>query len=238
MNIPLYVISFERLESLRRLVNWAKWVGQEVVILDMGSTYPPLLEWYEGCGVKVHKCGRGAAGIVVNGLQKEEGRGRFYALTDPDVIPMGYCPDDLVQHLLKGALREGVGRAGVALDITNIPNHYQHRSRAIMTEIGYWENRIDGEWFASNVDTTFAVWDSWAPQGIPIRSNYPYVAEHTTWHLDLANLPPDEKHYVERVNRSNGWHLGYRTPPSATWSAESRRRMEFLGVTEACECCK
>ena len=55
-DIPVFIINRNRLDAMRRLINWLIDAGSKrVIIMDNASDYPPLLAYYDAlpAGVKV-----------------------------------------------------------------------------------------------------------------------------------------------------------------------------------------
>jgi hypothetical protein len=130
------------------------------VIIDNASTYPPLLEWYQTGPCEVLKVnqnlGHRAPCItreVFNNLE------RYYVVTDPDLDLSG-VPTDLIDHLIEGLnLHPDKRKAGLSLEINDLPTDSPVYENAIKWETGFWNNLKTNGFYHSPVDTTFAVYD-------------------------------------------------------------------------------
>lgn len=221
MKMPVFIVCRDRLECLKQLVDWFEHAEgvERIVFLEHESTYPPLLEYYEKTPHEVVRLKNFAQEEVPTArrLSLEWGH-EFYCLTDPDVIPREDCPRDALAHLAEGLKEFRWLTAGLGLEIGDLPERYTCRLLAVEAEVAYWLRPISPEWFIAQVDSTFAV--SWAnherefmaaESGHALRSNYPYVARHQTWYLDLAhpeNWPDDERWYHER-SEHKGWFVNW-----------------------------
>lgn len=213
MKIPVYICSRDRLRCLRQLIDWLTTADgvAEIVIVDIDSTYPGLLEYYERTPHRVVRLNANRGVQAVIEFAKSEGS-PLYALSDPDVIPREDCPPWAMLAMMdmvgKGVSHEtdpygdGIVRsAGFGLELTDLPPHYVYRAEAVWFESRAWMRAVtpDRQWFAASIDSTFHVTSSEPPTGtLAVRGNYPYVARHQSWYLDLNNLPPDELWYTSR----------------------------------------
>lgn len=198
--LPIFVNNFNRLTSTRALAEWAAGLaGARVVILDNGSDWGPLLEWYARCPFEVRHLGgnRGhrapwTCGAVAGVTTPH------YVVTDPDLDLSG-CPSDLLEVLAQGlAQHRWATKAGVALETSDIPEGYPSRAFILATERAYWQRRVDGRFFKAPVDTTFALYRTGAEPscGPALRSDRPYVARHLPWYVTPESLDDEERHYL------------------------------------------
>lgn len=212
MSIPAFVNCRDRLSWLPQLVDWllrAEGVGL-IHLLDSGSTYPPLLEWYRRIPndrVHVHLLGEnvGPSALWLRWGQFEPWtHGGRYLLSDCDVLPDEYCPMDAALHLAR-VLDQFPERkkAGLGLHINDLPHEYAHCEQVQTWEARFWQRELVPGVFDAAVDTTFAVYRpgpvGWGDNDRvypAVRTGPPYMARHRSWYLDLANLPDDERYYL------------------------------------------
>lgn len=122
MHMPLYILCRDRLECTRQMVDWFRDADgvSAIILVDFNSTYPPLLEYYRTCGLRIWPMGvdgpapwffqtrnvhrldlSGGAGPVVSAnlvsiaLEPSD----FYAVSDCDCVPCADTPKDLLLHL-------------------------------------------------------------------------------------------------------------------------------------------
>jgi Glycosyl transferase family 2. len=99
-NIPIFIISYNRLSYLQSLLKRLKELGKErIIIIDNASSYPPLLEYYKTLPYEIVylKENRGHKVFWENPIF-EKYRNSFYIITDPDIEPLIDCPQDFVEN--------------------------------------------------------------------------------------------------------------------------------------------
>jgi len=200
--IPIIINSFNRLTCLKQLIEFfiKKGIQNPVIILDNNSTYEPLIEFYKTLPYEI---------IYLNTNLGHEALWRsghinrfnksYYVLTDPDVVPIDECPPNFMEYFFEIMNKYPTyTKVGFGLKIDDIPDHFPHKHSVQDWESQFWKTKIaEGLWKAQ-IDTTFALFHpthkgAW---GWAIRTDYPYIARHTTWYLDPNNLQEDEKYYL------------------------------------------
>jgi hypothetical protein len=216
VKVPVFIISFNRLTCLQKLVAWLESAElAEPIIVDNGSTYPPLLDWFDRI--------RGA--IVIHDFKDNYGPYRvwnqrlfwprtspeqpFYVVTDPDIVPIADCPRDAIPRLVDTWNQVRCPKVGLSLRVETIPD-----TLPTAPDIRGWETKMqtdgvrqpDGAGarallpcYESMLDTTFQVnHRDVLPTsgGSPgIRLAHPYQADHLGWHLDPHHLSEEERFY-------------------------------------------
>ncbi|MGH9200229.1 MAG: hypothetical protein ACRD2A_03225 [Vicinamibacterales bacterium] len=125
-----------------------------------------------------------------------------YVVTDPDLSMEG-CPHDVLEVLADGLRTFPWARkAGVGLEIDDIPAGYPSRDLILRIEREYWTNRLDQRFFRAAVDTTFALYRAGVdpPLGPAVRADRPYVARHLPWYVTSSNLDEEERHYLRTAD--------------------------------------
>lgn len=207
--VPIIINSFNRLGSLRRLVDWLLQAGYvNLHIIDNASAYPPLLGYLSS----LEQSGRATvtrlaenAGPLALWQRNLLARLRIeteYVYTDPDVVPIEACPRDLV-GVLQSVLDDNpeVAAAGVGLRLDDLPDAYAHRIQAIARERQFWLTPAAPGLFHAPIDTTLALYrpDGGHSCGSPtIRSGWPYLAAHEGWYLNQA-APSEEDRFYNRT---------------------------------------
>lgn len=210
-----FVITRDRVTYAARCVAALRRVGLEVVIVDHGSTWPPMRDWLAGLrGVDIWYCNNRhprdlwAPGGVV---ERWTTPGLPFIVTDPDVVPDDGIPSDWVGWMRVTldtfpALR----KVGLGLRTDDLPEHYEHREA-----VRHWEARYqpittvggvlapvaDGRGVIADIDTTLAMYRWYEPFAIgpAMRLSAPYVARHLTWYEDSANPTPEQAYYREHA---------------------------------------
>ena len=147
--VPIIINSFNRLHSLRRLMNWLLRAGYvNLHIIDNASSYPPLLRYLTGSskpvGATVTRLAENAGHLAIwrQNLLDRLGIETEYVYTDPDVVPIEACPRDLV-GVLQSVLIDNpdIAVAGVGLRLDDLPDTYAHKAQAIDWERQFWLSR-------------------------------------------------------------------------------------------------
>jgi hypothetical protein len=236
--IPIFIINRNRLDcGFRPLVNWLLYEGSKeypsaaslskrainsnITVIDNGSTYPPLLDYYRTSGLNVRYMDRNGGPWIFweDGMYKDIHTP--YIVTDADVAPDKECPNDLIEKLLF-TLRshmKHVIKVGPSLRIDNLPDHYAKKANMLQSEHDFWleghrATKKNSPWlhpdtpgmFRAGIDTTFAMYRPRAPfvnGPMNYRLDKPYVFEHHPWYVDSSNLPEEEAYYY--AHRENGW---------------------------------
>jgi len=191
--------------------NWLTWPkamaekfsdeGHETIFIDNGSSYPPLLEYYESCPfqvIRLANLGNQAAwrAGIVTGLKE------YYVLTDPD-YDLSDVPSDWEEALMQGfELFPGLTKCGLSWDESRVP---RENPAWTIDEFGKypqgtpyaWGKPIGHDFYGVACDTSFAIYKPGVPFSISgIRKGRPYTGIHMPWHITLD--PPEDhtKKYV------------------------------------------
>ena len=128
VKVPVFIISFNRLTCLQKLIAWletAEWA--EPIIVDNGSTYGPLLEWLDAMAgaVAIQRCEDNYGPYRVWEQRLFEpftsARQPFFGLTDPDILPTAACPRDAIARLVDVSQSTRSPKVGLSLRLDGIP---------------------------------------------------------------------------------------------------------------------
>jgi len=205
--MKVFIISYNRLTLLRNMCEWLNKKGCTPIIIDNGSTYPPLIEWFEDCPYKVHRMtDKDNHQVLWNSGIIDEYPDRYYCVTDHDLDFTG-IPSDFLEVLMIGLnLFPQVVKSGFSLRISDLPDN------AYTKEVRDWELKFWGDmqkgYYVADIDTTFALYDKTKGFGkLPnnkffsaVRSAEPYTATHIPWHNTLENMSDEEKYYQEKTH--------------------------------------
>lgn len=216
-NIPVYVISFNRLSYLESLVNWMEKAGcQNIHIIDNASTYPPLLDYLSKTPHTVHRMEKNYGHTVLFDAPefKDVVDNQYFVLSDPDILPVEECPADFMRFL-SGVLERfpKATKAGFGLKLDDLPDHYALKETVIKWESAFYEKAIKGTepaLYKAPIDTTFALYrprKEWK-KGFAeaIRTGAPYTARHLPWYKDLNNLTEEDRFYNALDTGSGNWN--------------------------------
>lgn len=210
--INVFVNNRDRLTSTKALCEWLLKAGtKNVIILDNGSTYGPLLEWYrglpEGVSVEMHP---NLGPWAFWALKRQETQGNPYVVTDSDCVPADCCPLDLMSRLLRKLSDcPECGKVGPGLRIDNLPDLCKNfitngDGRGWEGEIPFWKRRHPNGGFNAPIDTTFSLYSAYSPW-VPadwnnIRLDFPYVVEHTPWYVSKP-FSEEEQYYRDHADK-------------------------------------
>lgn len=198
LDVPIFINARDRVIDLRRLVRWLDDAGyRRVTIVDNASSYPPLLDYYaHECPVEVVRLERnlGKHAIWSAGLVP---RGERFVWTDPDLVPVGGCPTDLVRACVDVMDETGYMRVGPGLTLSGVlksmPSYGWERS--LMSRPMVLRSGIRA--FDSLIDTTFALVDVGASayDMHAARLAAPYVVRHMPWYPSESDAEIAERKF-------------------------------------------
>ena len=209
-DIPIFINSRDRVGCLRALVGRLLSMGyRNLIVLDNGSTYAPLLSYYaeaERQGVRVLRLPNlGHRALWASGALDTLGVTGAYAYTDSDVVPKEACPADFVRRLLC-VLRDFpyLIKAGTALAYADVTFYDRAKIRAIEERL--YTVPLAKDCYFADVDTTFAVYPGrvrYYVRGPAARLAGACTVRHLPWYYDYANLPADEAYYLAHAGMSS-----------------------------------
>jgi hypothetical protein len=221
-SLPVFVNSFEQMSYLRDTLRWFACNGfRDVTVIEQGSTYGPLIDWYAssdfsgmarlwwlGKNVGPRRAVRKAASRL--------GAGRPFIFTDPDLdLPDPPDPEFLTRMFALGAAH-GVAKVGLALDLSDPDKinlcHPIGRGHTIASYFSrFYEHPLEPHVWRANTDTTFFLH---VPQphlpDFGILQSQPripglriggagFVAGHRPWYFDNGMSTEEEAHYRRRT---------------------------------------
>lgn len=163
----------------------------EIIFLDNGSTYKPLLYWYDTCPYKViYEANLGNVAPWIIALP-EELESEYYVVTDPDLDLEGLPSDTLTVLKEKLDTHPQYDYIGLGLRNYNVPldSPYHHMLQSWAER--YWNPNsiIDGLLTEQIVDTTFAMYKKGRYyRGKSCATAPPYTARHIPWEITTTEL--------------------------------------------------
>ena len=216
--IPIIIISFNQLFYLEKLIACLRKNGFEnIVIIDNNSTYKPLLEYFNSIekDVKIERLQKNYGHLVFwrrFDLFAKYCTG-YYVVTDADIVPFENCPSDfLVKFADKLDQYKAKTKVGFGLEISSIPDTNPNKTKIIDWENKFWVSKIDNTVFDSDIDTTFALYRPYYHRKnknfkTALRFDYPYVALHGGWYINLDQLTEEQQFYFDTANNSSSWKI-------------------------------
>lgn len=210
-NIPIFIISFNRLSYLREQINNFEKHGLfNLIIIDNGSTYPPLLDYYKSIPYKVIYNNANDGHLVFwKNSSYSMYRQNFYIVTDPDILLIPECPNDFINELIT-TLRKYrfANKVGLSLKIDDIPNDTVFGNDVIKWESDYYKVKLkEKPIYYAPIDTTFALYlpDSISRKNFycALRLGFPYQAQHLPWYKKKDDITDEDIFYSQQ--KTNGW---------------------------------
>lgn len=206
--LPVIINNYNRLSYTRNLVDWLITAGyKNVIVLDNNSTYPPLLDYYKTCPAKVIFLGKNLKFKALwqtelfNTIKKN-----YYVYTDSDVYPGIHCPSNIVYQLYLLSKRFVCEKAGPALQIDDLPDHYAQKNEVIRFEQRHWNHPLSPDVYDAPIDTTFALYKPFAfgaaeeCKGIRVAGNL--LFKHMPWYSN--SMTPGEEELFYKSSLSKG----------------------------------
>jgi len=207
--VPLIISNYNQLYYTINLINWwnFKTESNPVYIVDNGSTYKPLLDFYKNNpfkNVKVIKCKENNMKKNVEEFLNREIHKQYkhYCVSDPDISPLPDTPFNFLD-IFKSVIEDyGYDHVGFALKLDDLPDWYPKKGNAIAWEQQFSEKPLminyDGEQYQgyeAPIDFTFSMWSS-------KKGGWGYPIDRDRWHSSLRVL---EAHHL-------GWYLPEQAP--------------------------
>jgi len=176
------------------------------IFVDNASTYPLLLEYYATCPFEVIRLNENLGHHAAWEADLIESRtDDLYVVTDPD-LDLSSIPPDLMVRLEAGLKsHEGILKAGLSIEINDIPFDFPKRDQVLEWEHPFWNHPIEeGRWYNAPIDTTFALYslkkESPGDFLAAIRANRPYTVRHLPFYLTPANMSDEYRYYMEHAS--------------------------------------
>lgn len=213
--IPIFIICFERVNTLKVLVQWLERAGHtKIIFLDNDSTYKPLLEYYEQSPYQVIRLYRnvGHTGPWSLGAIRMLVPDQYYIVTDPDVIPNEDCPTDAISHFLDLHKKNPSHiKVGFGLKIDDLPDYYPLKQSVIEWEGQFWKDELTHNVFEAGLDTTFALYKPFTyfyTLNPSLRTGEPYTARHMPWYANPLEQTEEDRYYKLRASANvTSWNV-------------------------------
>lgn len=204
MSIPIIINNFNRLSTTKKLVeDLNKLDYKDIYILDICSTYKPLLDWYESrTDLSIIKLTEnlGQQAFWKANINKLFKNYPFVVYTDSDIELNQDTPKHFIESLVGLAETFNINKVGLAIKIDDLPDNYLGQLiRKI--EITYWTKRLQNkpyEVYAAPIDTTFCIVK---PQMLftyhAIRVAGNFTCKHKPWYTDWSKLDDEEEYFMK-----------------------------------------
>jgi glycosyltransferase involved in cell wall biosynthesis len=129
----------------------------DIIILDNGSTYPPLLEWYKTIHCQKYFLeNQGHLALWSIGLDKK--LGDYFVYTDSDIILNDNFPKNWMFKMYQVLQKYKCNKVSLALEINDLPEHYRYINQVIRNEGRWWLEEVEDGIFKADTDTTFSLY--------------------------------------------------------------------------------
>lgn len=177
---------------------------EQIIIIDNGSKYEPLLEWYYSIQDKVEVIwgkNEGHLALWAIGLNKQ--LPELFVYTDSDIELNADFPKNWKQIMSVYYHKYGFGKVSLGIKIDDLPEHYRYINQVKRNEGRWWLNQIEPNVYTADTDTTFSLIKNIGEN--PFKSirlcHDNMISRHIPWYIDLENLDEEEKYYLDNHDR-------------------------------------
>lgn len=174
---------------------------EKIIIIDNGSTYVPLLNWYDEIKDKVDiRFGTNEGHLALWATKLNEVLGEYFVYTDSDIELNDNFPIDW-KHIMYNTWQQYSKKVALALRIDDLPDHYRYKHQVIRNEGRWWLNEIEQNVFEADTDTTFFLMKNTGDNEYrSVRLARPdLIAQHVPWYDDIENLNHEERYYLNNM---------------------------------------
>jgi hypothetical protein len=179
----------------------------EIIIIDNGSDYPPLLEWYQTNPCTIHRTdniGHTAPWQILGDVITNSD----YVITDADMGLLD-TPTDTLLYLKDNMDSLGLDKIGLGLNWGIIKEDSLYYNHIQSYEKNRWNSAHTNNIYTDiAIDTTFALYKKGTPYFVGGASTtYPYVARHYPWEFNQETYENNEefKYYIKNANTSSSY---------------------------------
>jgi glycosyltransferase involved in cell wall biosynthesis len=224
-SIPVVINNRDRLTTTRNMVEQLLRINpkEKIIIIDNGSTYPPLWKWYhyiKDFVTIMYEPNHGHLAFWSCGLYKTIGD--YFVYTDSDIVLNEYFPDDWKHIMYNLHKKYNYDKIALGLRIDDLPIHYRYRNQVKRNEGRWWLNRVEEDLYEADTDTTFCFMRNFNDncyKSLRITRK-DMICRHAPWYHDLDNLNEEEKYYLN--------HLGERV--TTQYSKQHKNKEEYNDI--------
>ena len=204
---PIFINNRDHLTDLVGLLDDLLSRGYtNIHIMDNGSDYPPLIQWYDSYShpsVEIHKFENlGPRCFWDSGLCEKFKEEPYVVITTSDIRLNSLTPSNFVQDM-KEKLEQhpSYEKIGLALSL-DFERNSEYQKESGNWEDQFWRNQIEHNLYVADVDDTFCIFRPNRPfTYTALRLGGNYTAKHTTWWVDFEKgIPEEELYYLERAS--------------------------------------
>ena len=205
--IPILIINRDRLQTLERMVDTLHLLEYDnIYILDMGSTYLPLMEYYRTCKCNVvYLENNGYKSLWSTGVIDLFNQYDWIAISDSDLEFNPETPVGFIEELIVVAKDFRCDKVGLAIEYLDLTNEYL-RDIVVPIEDRYWINRLNHPThivYDAPVDSTFCVIRPTKPFAYTaLRVAGQFTCRHIDWYSNWYKLTEEEQYYFDHTDPS------------------------------------
>lgn len=218
-DVPVIIPAFNTVTYVRDTVRQLRERGvRRIRIIDNASTYGPMLEYLAAPedGVEVLRLGsnKGPRHVLLDKRMFDD-LPEVFCVTDPDLLFNAEMPTDFLEQLLDVTERMAVGKAGLALDISE-PASMRPESFRIGDkdwqiwnwEAQFWRTPVGSTRggniaYSASIDTTFALYNKkfFNPENFveAVRVGGRFTCKHRPWYRD-SGLNAEEENFYKNTS--------------------------------------
>lgn len=205
--IDIYLTNRDLLTPIQGMVSHLLQCDEsgQITIIDCGSTFPPLVEWYASLDnprvVVRRETNLGNHACWDSGAVHPSGD--FYFASDSDLDLTG-VPFDFLTVLCDGLIKypETI-KAALSLRLDDLPADAPLTASVLADESKFWTTPIGDRYYRAEVDTAAAMYRTgtgWGGYGPALRTAEPYAARHLPWYVTPETLSDEWRHYFANAH--------------------------------------
>lgn len=200
--IKVVINNRNRLTTTKTMVEHLLFLNpsEQIIIIDNGSTYPPLLKWYDSIKKIVDiRFNKNEGHLALWATQLDKELGEYFVYTDSDIELNPLMPSNYKEIMLEMLIKHGVDKSALAIELNDIPSHYKYKQQVLRNEARWWLNEIEDDVFTADTDTTFFMMRNTGDNTfISIRlARKDLICRHIPFYCDLDNLDEEEQYYLD-----------------------------------------
>lgn len=209
-NIPVIINNRDLLTWPKKMVEKVKQYDNvgDIIILDNGSTYQPLLDWYKTSPCEIIKIDNlGHTAPWDSGLVKKL-NSEYYVITDPD-LGIDDTPNDTLNHLLEKLKQFNLPKIGLGLEWELTPIESPYFQHIFNYEKKRFRNsRIEDNVFLDvSIDTVFAIYKHQHYFIGGASTGGEYRAKHFPWYMTEEEREKNNEfmYYIKNASNSSSY---------------------------------
>lgn len=211
--IPIVINNRNRFTTTKNLVEKLLALNdkEHIIILDNGSEYKPLLQWYDEILASHYHRKRihiyylpNLGHLALWEIELQKLLGDYFVYTDSDIELNREFPKDWKTIMFNAMLETNIDKISLGIEIGDLPEHYLFKEQVIKNESRWWNNPFKRDYFYADTDTTFSMLKNKGDnqyQSVRIATSK-MICRHIPWYLDLLNLDEEELFYLNSIDHN------------------------------------